>query len=434
MTNDPVGRIPCIRAADSGGVPEDSADISASLRQDVSLTATTAEYGENISGAPSANSAPRRITPLSASVFFLRIALSVVFLAAAYFELMSAIGSFIPNCVNALSCLAFGGSYAIEENSAPHVGDVMRPPKPDIEMIEFGDGSEDWSGDSGTESEGGEAEGGAGDEAGGERYPIKATDISTNAERGLACSNQTGYELDLPLLADSEFVLPPLEELKALHPDDPDAPVVLIIHTHGTESFSPEGSDSYGLKDSFRSKDITQNVVAVGSVIAEQLESRGIPTLHCTEMFDKDSYSKAYSNSSAAVREYIAIYPSIKYVFDVHRDSIIASDYTKYRPMTVIDGVETAQVMILIGTDARGSDHPNWRDNLTLASHLQERLFSRSQSFPRKMSVRTGAFYQQYAPGSLLFEIGSCGNTLSQAKAAAKLLAEELAEIIIKGE
>ena len=97
MTNDSAGRMPHIRETIGGSIPEDAvdkADVSDPLRQNVSLAEPTAEYGESISAAPSANAASRRITPLSASVFFLRAALFAVFLAAAYFEIMSAVGSF----------------------------------------------------------------------------------------------------------------------------------------------------------------------------------------------------------------------------------------------------------------------------------------------------------------------------------------------------
>ncbi len=383
------------------------------------------------------NSKQSKVTAAKICRAALCLAFGAVFLFALYTELSSAIKTFVPVCTKAFSSLAFGGYYASVDISQPPSNSVTRPHKTDFEMVELGDGDSDSGNGNKTDNNN---ESSAGDKPEneppptGDVYPIAVKDLSTNAKRGLSCSNQTDYKLDLPAFADGEFVLPPLSELIASHPENPDAPVVLIIHTHGTECYSPEGSDTYSKKDNCRTKDVTKNVVAVGAVIADYLESRGIPTLHCTEMFDKDSYSKAYSNSSAAVREYLAIYPSIKYVFDVHRDSIISSDYIKYRPLTVINGVETAQVMILIGTDARGSAHPDWRDNLTLAAHLQTRLFSRSSSLARKLSVRSGAFYQQYAPGSLLFEVGSCGNTLSQAKAAARVLAEELAEIIIKGE
>ena len=55
-------------------------------------------------------------------------------------------------------------------------------------------------------------------------------------------------------------------------------PLVLIVHTHGTEAFAPEGVTSVKRGTSMRSSDISENIVAVGSVMADILNSSGIPT------------------------------------------------------------------------------------------------------------------------------------------------------------
>ena len=38
---------------------------------------------------------------------------------------------------------------------------------------------------------------------------------------------------------------------------------------------------------------------------------------------------------------------------------------------TAIGGQETAQLMLVVGTDASGLEHPNWRDNMNFAINLQ---------------------------------------------------------------
>ncbi len=366
-----------------------------------------------------------------------------VFMLSMYTEISSYISAVKPDSIaDGIAILAFGGKYASKE-APPRPNNSVDRPHNDNEYVHLDDGSSNSGGGNGgghadtstdTTADSGNEPSETTPPEDGERFPIVVRDLSTNAERGLTCSNQTDYELDLDQFADSAFTLPPLADILARYPADKDAPVVLIVHTHGTECYAEEGSDSYSKKDNSRSTDTSKNVVAVGEVIAEYFKSRGIPTIHCTEMFDRESYTEAYEKSSAAVREYLAIYPSIQYIFDVHRDSIISSDLTKYRPATEIDGVSTAQVMCVVGTDAGGSNHKNWRDNLTFAAHLQVRLWNRCQTLPRRLSIRSASFYQKYTPGSLLLEIGSCGNTLSEAKAAALIVAEELSEIIINGE
>lgn len=261
-------------------------------------------------------------------------------------------------------------------------------------------------------------------------HPIKPVDLSVSAEHGLLASNETKYELDLASYLDVELDIPSVEALAERYGSE--APVVLIVHTHGTESYADENADTYSDKDNCRSSDTNKNVVAVGAVMAEYFHSVGISTLHCTEMFDADSYIEAYDRSAAAIREFTAIYPSIQYVFDVHRDSVINSELVKLRPVTVIDGELTAQYMCVVGTDERTGTHSGWRTNLAFACQLQARLFEKSDSLVRKMSIRSAAYNQRWAPGSLLLEVGSCGNTLSEAKACAKTIAEQIASIVLE--
>lgn len=87
-----------------------------------------------------------------------------------------------------------------------------------------------------------------------------------------------------------------------------DAPMVLIYHTHGTESYG--NGDTVTAATGFRSHNPEETVVAVGGVITEVLESAGIPVLHLEEMFDMEDWSSAYDNSSAAVRAALEEYPS----------------------------------------------------------------------------------------------------------------------------
>ena len=225
-------------------------------------------------------------------------------------------------------------------------------------------------------------------------------------------------------------VSPPDGGLPFAFPKDATEPVVLIIHTHGTESYAAEGQTSYTEGESFRDTDIGGNVVAVGAVMADTFAAAGIPVLHCLEMFDRESYSDAYVRSAAAVREYLAEHPSIRIVLDVHRDSINRSDKTKIRPVTDVNGADTAQFMIVTGTDFKGANHPDWQDNLNFALKIQSRMTEVSDRLCRAVNLRGAGFNQQYASGSLILEIGSCGNTLTEAKRTAVWAAAAIADTV----
>ena len=77
--------------------------------------------------------------------------------------------------------------------------------------------------------------------------------------------------------------------------------------------------------------------------------------------------------------------------------------------------------------------HPDWEDNLSLALNVQKSMAEKCGTLPRMINLRQAAFNQGLCSGSLLFEIGSSANTLTEAKRAAVLTALSIAETI-KGE
>ena len=76
--------------------------------------------------------------------------------------------------------------------------------------------------------------------------------------------------------------------------------------------------------------------------------------------------------------------------------------------------------MLVVGS---GEDHPNWEKNLTLAAKLQKNLDTLYPTLARPMTLRQSVYNQDLAPGSLLVEVGSHGNTLQEALAGARAFA-----------
>jgi len=246
-------------------------------------------------------------------------------------------------------------------------------------------------------------------------------DLSGGADAGeILLSNTTAYDIA------PEIPATPYPITDAVT----DEPLVLILHTHGTEAFAPEGASYVSPTDVQRSSDIRENIVAVGGVMADLLNDAGIPTLHCEIMHDLESYQRSYTLAADTIQKYLTEYPSIRYVFDVHRDAIVRTSGDLIRPLTVIDGELAAQVMLLVGTNEKGADHPDWMDNFTVAATLQSKLTATHEKFARPINIRGASFNEQFTKGSLLIEIGSAGNTLSEAKKAAEHLTYSLIEMI----
>ena len=267
---------------------------------------------------------------------------------------------------------------------------------------------------------------------------IRTADLSQSAQfseenGGILFSNQTGYSVRAltHLSASYPIDAPTLPAISSAdRQTTSDEPLVLILHTHGTEAYAPDGAESVPSDYPYRSEDITENVVSVGAVLAKTLTDAGIPVLHCETMFDASSYTDSYDLAASYIRETIAAYPSIQYVFDVHRDALQASDGSMLRPVTKIGEEICAQVMSVVGTDSAGAYYPDWQKRLTVAVHLQKRLNDVYPAFARPINLRTATFNAQYAPGSLLLEIGAAGNSAEEARSAAYHLGTVLAEMI----
>lgn len=253
------------------------------------------------------------------------------------------------------------------------------------------------------------------------------TDLSKNPSPGTVyLKNNTSY----PITAADYLTADRLTLSSSASPAASDAPPkVLIYHTHGTEAYAEEGRLSYAKKDLPRSTDITKNVVAVGKVLADTLNENGVPTLHCEIMHDEKSYNDSYTYSRRTIGEYLAEYPSIEYVFDVHRDALMNSS-SVYKVLTYDESLPVAQIMLVVGTDSAGAPHPNWQTNLAFAVDAQYLLTKRLENLMRPICIKKASYNQQCSEGAMLIEIGTCVNTLKEAKAAAEILGQTLASLI----
>ena len=251
-------------------------------------------------------------------------------------------------------------------------------------------------------------------------------DLSSRAKDGLGLINETPYTPDLGALAEAPLPIRGQRELAERY--GADAPLCLILHTHGTEGYL----DSAGT--GFHTADKEKSVIRLGAEMAAVLTENGIPTIHCDTAFDENRFDSAYYNASLWIRETLAQYPSIRYIFDIHRDAIEWTDaggeVCGVAPYTEIDGVGTAQLMFVVGTDHGGSGHTGWQDNLTFAAHLQKSLTARYPGLCRDINLRSASFNEQYTQGSLLIEAGAASSTMEEALCALRYLAQEAAAVI----
>ena len=336
-------------------------------------------------------------------------------------------GSFLAVPYIASAIPAELGGYLTEESPSPPLAALRAEGKKPAAGTSSADGEQ--SDDSADESSGGEE---SSESVTPPEPPEGALTVFADsfcwytdpAEAALNIINRTNYIIDLHDFLDRKYpvFLPSAVQKKE--------PIVLILHTHGSESYLPAGVDYYLPEEDFRSDDPEETVVSVGDQIAETLEALGIPVLHDRTMHDLKDFNSAYVESRSAAREALAKYPSIRYILDVHRDSIFTQNNICEKTLTEIDGKQVAQVMLVVGTDQDGAAHPDWRQNLTVATHLEDLLNRLYPTLARPVNLRSSAFNQALSPGALLVEVGSCGNTIEEAREAGRLFAIGFATLL----
>ncbi len=201
-------------------------------------------------------------------------------------------------------------------------------------------------------------------------------------------------------------------------------PTVLIIHTHGTESYV--NSEGYTESSPYRTLDTGYNVVSVGDRLAEALTQRGISVLHDPTLHDYPSYNGSYNLARETVSRYLAQYPSIRLVLDLHRDAVTdaGGDQVGYSLST--DAGSAAKMMLVLGSDTAGLSHPNWQENFSLGVKLHAQLEKIQPGICRDLSLRASRFNQDLMPGMVLVEMGAAGNTRQEALLSADILAQAI--------
>lgn len=248
---------------------------------------------------------------------------------------------------------------------------------------------------------------------------ISAAGGNIKVSETVTINNETDYTVDSGMLsaADKPFSLA-------------GSPEVLIVHTHATESYAQSEQYRFAYTSTDRTTDTQYNVVRVGEAIAAHLTEAGIGVVHDKTLHDypeyNDSYARAYQTIAARMKEN----PSVRIVLDIHRDAIVSSTGERAKLITEIGGKKTAQVMLVVGTDQLGLQHDRWRTNLKFAAMLQQQFLAIAPTFARPINLRSSRFNGHAAPGAVIIEVGSSGNTLEETLESAKYVAEAVANTI----
>ena len=205
-----------------------------------------------------------------------------------------------------------------------------------------------------------------------------------------------------------------------------DKPQILIYHTHSQETYS----------DSREGK-AEDTVVGVGSYLAQILEEKyNYKVLHDTTTYDIVhgvlDRNIAYNQARDGVSKILEENPSIEVIIDLHRDG---AD----KRSTLVDGKETAQIMLFNGLsrDQNGPiaylDNPYLQDNLAFSLQLQLKGVDKYPGLFYKNYLNCWRYNLHLRAKCILMELGTNKNSLQSAMNAMEPFAEVL-DAVLQGE
>ncbi len=201
---------------------------------------------------------------------------------------------------------------------------------------------------------------------------------------------------------------------------------VHLYFTHTRESYLPY-LDGVTNPDSAMHSKI--NVTKVGDMVKQHLDELGIGTsIDKTDVIQKLNtkgldYWSAYQESRPLVQAAMTSNKDLLYLVDIHRDS-------QRRDVTTgtINGKTYAKLAFVVG-----EEHPNYEQNLKVATELHRLLESKYKGISRgviakKGSGTNGKFNQDLSGNAILVEFGGVDNTFEELERTAGAFAEVFAD------
>lgn len=211
-----------------------------------------------------------------------------------------------------------------------------------------------------------------------------------------------------------------------------EGPQILILHSHGSEAYTPAGNPDIVWSGNHRSTDMRYGVVRVGDAMADVFSEAGISVLHDRTLYDYPSYPGSYDRSLEAAQRHLEAHPSIRFILDIHRDAIEDQEGNQYKVISQTPQGTASQMTLVVGSNGSGAPHPDWMENLRLAVALQQRLLEDHPTLMRPILLRKSRYNQHLTPGCLLVEVGAAGNSPEEAELAGRIFAEEMAAYLLE--
>ena len=194
-------------------------------------------------------------------------------------------------------------------------------------------------------------------------------------------------------------------------------PMVIIYHTHCTESYMPYNESNYH-------REAEEGTVRdVGSVLESELKKQGINVVHDKTIHDRPSYNESYNRSLETIETLTSKYPSAVYVIDLHRDAAAASaSEGKY---ISIDNKRVAKFSMVVG-----KQNENYAELYAFAKKISGKAESMYKGFGGAIVEQNYKYNEYISDKALLLEVGNNKNTIEESRLCAEYFAKVIAEVI----
>lgn len=193
-------------------------------------------------------------------------------------------------------------------------------------------------------------------------------------------------------------------------------PVVLIVHTHATESYVPSTQGNY------HTTDRVNTVRDVGDVLANTLVENGVPCVHDETLHDHPSYNMSYSRSAVTISSLLEKYPSVKCVIDLHRD---ATTSDAAAATITAEDMECAPYSFVVSNVAS-----TYKSNMTFVNSYNNVANRDFGGFSGEILMRGYEYNQSLSSKYMLMEIGYNRNDIEDSRNTAKLVGKILAQTL----
>lgn len=200
---------------------------------------------------------------------------------------------------------------------------------------------------------------------------------------------------------------------------DMSKPFIYIYHTHGTESYMPETIGN------FHSTNRKYTVRAVGDHLTKHLMDKGYKVIHNETLHDYPSYQRSYARSLNTLNTSLEKNPSLRIVFDIHRDAAPDTQDARKNSYVVINNEKVAKFSIVVGTK-----NPNAKQLKKFAEYIKAKCDARYPGLAKKTILKEFKFNQYRSDYYALIEIGNTKNNIDETLNTTKYLAEVLSEVI----